>query len=225
MVGYARPDPTGCSFAWTAVLVTLLLGGCAETDGRWAAEWAKLPHEWRGRLDENADATLGLIAVQSGSRGFRFESTAVSIVADLDKADISVPHGQAVSVHWLPDPKSLYGFIARYGRKYRVWLSTNRLTLRLASQVRLILVDDAGHIVTSLPRITAAYDMDNEFWTRNGAGASDARCVAAEATELSRHEIQRIAHDESAGRLTHDEASKLQSKLAPFLANSEPLCK
>jgi hypothetical protein len=203
------------------LLVLMSVSGCLH---RWGDHWVRLPSRWRTESADVQPQSNSLFVLETGARGFRFASAAGWIEGRIDSAD-SLPDGVLVKVHWGADPDAVKGVVLRSGGIIRFWLSSDRIALRMASELPLYLLDDHGERVFDLPLIKIAYQLDTDRWDLNSVSGYDGRCVAAEAAILANSEIRLIRRDEQEGRLNHDDASDLQNKLAPLLASSVALCK
>jgi len=204
------------------VIYSLLCLGCST---QWAERWAALPAEWSEPITNKSPALGQFMAIQTGRSGYRFQSTMAWVTGFPRDVLIDISDGQVLPVHWYADQKAMWGYLARFGAIYELWLVTDRLTIRQASEYNMILMTNKGEIALTLPIIDIVYDLDVEKWVVNKKGASDALCVAAEAAILANNEMKLLRKDTDAGRITNAEANSLQAELAPLLANSVLLCR
>jgi hypothetical protein len=214
------------------MLVTISLVGCGPKKGklRWSEQWDKLPSILRDPAHHRVpDRFKSPIILLSGMRGYRFDQTSGVIYLDLPISDIASPplKGKIQNVKWVASPEECFGKAFRIGEDtVRFLLIINRSAIRyfVASGKDLILVNDAGNTVATVPPQVSAYDLDIQKEALILIEAWQMRCVSAEAKILAASEIERLHRDAKNGKITHEMAVQLQKILASLLASSDELC-
>ncbi len=216
---------------WLPSASVVLCVGCADCERSaqssattgWAQEWASLTPQWRGQADDSAGGDRTRV-LATGLKGYRFGSAEAWIFVTQPMVSAAAKTTGWTRVFWKADPERLGGVLYRNGDTWVLALKTSRDTLRLGAETELFLVDANGKLVAQTPRLGRVFNLDTEASSYLGGGAHDVRCVAAEASVLARHEIERIAQDAREGRVNNAEASALVEKLSPLLAQPSPLC-
>jgi hypothetical protein len=203
------------------ILLPLLCAGCAQQ--RWAEHWDTLPNSWRSSAATAPARTKPRVTV-AGLRGYRYNATGGWIEILEPKLAIALAPGEMRRVYWPGEPEALHGFVFRAKSGTRLLLKANRGTLRVAAELELLLLDEDGAVVASLPKLREAFDLDNEDWGRIVSGAADALCAAGEARVLAENEVRLLEHDKVSGRLTDEEYEALVQMVTPLLSQPGDLC-
>lgn len=200
------------------------LQGCSTQPLLWANKWEKLPSTWRYSSPPIKADDLGLHVTKTGSRGYRFHSTIVVVTGHIDELRLDIHDGTLIPIEWVADRASLRGYLYRNDGHYWVWLVTNRLTLRFATESELYLQSEDRRIAFFLPLLSLAYDLDNELLSNDLTSGVEARCVAAEAYVLARNEIDLVNQDFRMRRINDVQKINADVALAPLLSNNNSLC-